>query len=186
MLSRALDPEIRNMFKTIEFQSIGHLLDVCHQHRDELQNVNLPKAQEDDIEKQVSDPKLLKQAMKDVRREKITVNGRSLPPAKTLKELVFVLTEALNSKPLTLSHGKNKRRKSKRSKKQAAAAASPFGKLTPQQTKVRWSRRQSARARFPRQRTVIQMLLLVVVEKPEEGRDWLGEGVLLIPRPLST
>ena len=122
MLSRALDPEIRNMFKTIEFQSIGHLLDVCHQHRDELQNINLPRAQEEDIEKQVSDPKLLKQAMKDVRREKITVNGRSLPPAKTLKELVFVLTEALNSKPLTLSHGK-KRRKSKRSKKQAAAAA---------------------------------------------------------------
>lgn len=125
MLSRALDPEIRNMFKTIEFQSIGHLLDVCHQHRDELQNINLPKAQEDDIEKQVSDPKLLKQAMKDVRREKITVNGRSLPRAKTLKELVFVLTEALNSKPLTLSHGK-KRRKSKRGKKQAAAAAAVF------------------------------------------------------------
>lgn len=126
MLSRAMDPEIRNMLKTIEFQSIGHLLDVCHQHRDELQNINLPKAQEDDIEKQVSDPKLLKQAMKDVRREKITVNGRSLPPAKTLKELVFVLTEALNSKPLTLSHGKNRRRKSKRSKKAAAAAAAAF------------------------------------------------------------
>lgn len=125
MLSRALDPEIRNMFKTIEFQSIGHLLDVCHQHRDELQNINLPKAREDDIEQQVSDQKLLKQAMKDVRREKITVNGRSLPPAKTLKELVFVLTETLNSKPLTLSHGK-KKRKSKRSKKQAAAAAAAF------------------------------------------------------------
>jgi len=122
MLSRALDPEIRNMFKTIEFASIGHLLDVCHQHRDDLQNIVLPKAEEEDIEKQVSDPKLLKQAMKDVRREKITVNGRSLPPAKTLKELIFVLTEALNSKPLTLSHGK-KKRKSKRGKRQAAAAA---------------------------------------------------------------
>jgi len=122
MLSRALDPDTRNLFKTVEFQSIGHLLDVCHQHRDALQNIMLPKAREEDIEEQVSDPKLVKQAMKDVRREKITVNGRSLPPAKTLKELIFVLTEALNSKPLTLSRGK-KKRKSQRSKKQAAAAA---------------------------------------------------------------
>ena len=129
MLCRALDPEIRKMFKMIEFQSIGHLLDVCHQHREDLQNIMLPKTEEEDIEKQASDPKLLKQAMKDVGREKITVNGRSLPPAKTLRELIFVLTEALNSKPLTLSHGK-KKRKSKRSKKQAAAAAAFRGANT--------------------------------------------------------
>ena len=129
MLCRALDPEIRKMFKTIEFQSIGHLLDVCHQHREDLQNIMLPKTEEEDIEKQASDPKLLKQAMKDVGREKIAVNGRSLPPAKTLKELIFVLTEALNSNPLTLSHRK-KKRKSKRSKKQAAAAAAFRGANT--------------------------------------------------------
>ena len=118
MLSRSIDPEIRNMFKTIEFQSIGHLLDVCHQNRDYLQNIMLPKAEEEDIMKQVSDPKLLKQAVKDVRREIITVNGNVLPPAKTLKDLVKLLTKALNSKPLTLSHGGKKKRKKKRSGKE--------------------------------------------------------------------
>ena len=32
-LNRCLDPAIRSMFKTMEFRSIGHLLEVCHEHR---------------------------------------------------------------------------------------------------------------------------------------------------------
>ena len=128
MLCRSIDPEIRNMFKTIEFQSIGHLLDVCHQNRDYLQNIMLPKAEEEDIMKQVSDPKLLKQAMKDVRREIITVNGQVLPPAKTVKDLVRLLTKALNSKPLTLSHdGTKKKRKKRRGKKLSSASITVHG-----------------------------------------------------------
>lgn len=124
MMSRSIDPDIRHMFKTIEFQSIGHLLDVCHQNRDCLQNIMLPKAEEEDITKQVSDPKVLKQAMKDVRREIITVNGHVLPPAKTLKDLVRLLTEALNSKPLTLSHGGKKKKKKRSGKKKSSKPGS--------------------------------------------------------------
>ena len=122
MLSRTIDPEIRQMFKTIEFQSIGHLLDVCHQNRNHLQNIMLPKTEEEQLTKQVHDPKLLKQAMKDVRREIITVNGHILPPAKNLKDLIKLLTEALNSKPLTLSHDGKKRK----STKKRASKKAPF------------------------------------------------------------
>jgi hypothetical protein len=32
-LSRCLDPHVRSLFKTMEFRSIGHLLEVCHDHR---------------------------------------------------------------------------------------------------------------------------------------------------------
>ena len=117
MLSRAIEPDIRRMFKTIEFTSIGHLLNVCHRHRDHLQNIRLPRAKEGDISAQCMDSRVLKQAMKDVRREIITVNGHILPPAQNLKDLVRLLTEALNSKTMTLSQGT---RSSRRSGKKSA------------------------------------------------------------------
>jgi len=38
-LARAIDPNMRKMFKTSEFRSIGHLLDACHDYRHPLENI---------------------------------------------------------------------------------------------------------------------------------------------------
>ena len=50
----------------------------------------------------LDDPKALKQAMRDLRREVIIVNGHVLPPIHSLKELVALLKETLNSRSLKL------------------------------------------------------------------------------------
>merc|ERR1711957_903689 len=46
--------------------------------------------------------KAVKQALRDLRREVITVNGHILPPVHSLKELVTLLRETLNSRPVKI------------------------------------------------------------------------------------
>jgi hypothetical protein len=112
MFARAIDPTVRKMFKTIEFQSIGHLLEVCHQFRDELQNIELAPnvcAVAENINTLCNSPEAIRQALRDLRREVITVNGHVLPPVTSRKELINLLTQTLNSRTLTSAPPKKKR-----------------------------------------------------------------------------
>mmetsp|Transcript_29532 Transcript_29532/g.71334 ORF Transcript_29532/g.71334 Transcript_29532/m.71334 type:complete len:853 (-) Transcript_29532:116-2674(-) len=104
LLARSLDPSMRKMFKTIEFQSIGHLLEVCHEYRYKLNNIELPPnvcAIAENIHSLCNSPEAIRQALRDLRREIITVNGHVLPPVTSRKELIQLLTQTLNSRTLT-------------------------------------------------------------------------------------
>jgi hypothetical protein len=91
-LAIILDPRMRHVFKTIEFQSIGHLLDVCHGFEYELSHIEVPP------DNTATDN--LKQALADLQREVLTVNGQPLPPVRSRKELLQVLSQTLNSRSL--------------------------------------------------------------------------------------
>jgi hypothetical protein len=118
MLARAVDPALRKMFKSMEFRSIGHLLEVCHQFRDKLQNIELAPnvcAVAENINTLCNNPEAIRQALRDLRREVITVNGHVLPPVTNRKELINLLTQTLNSRTLTSAQHKQRqtRRKTK-------------------------------------------------------------------------
>jgi hypothetical protein len=117
MLDTVLDHKMRHEFKTIEFQSIGHLLEVCQGFRHELQNVDLPPhmggISSEEISSLMQDTKVVKQALRDLKREVLTVNGHILPPAKNYMELLQLLSQTLNSKSL-IAAPHVVRRKSKR------------------------------------------------------------------------
>ncbi len=104
MLSTTIPSKLRMFFKNIEFSSIGHLLEICRQQSAALESVPLQRltASTD----RHSEKQTLKQAMKDLRREVITVNSHVLPPVTSYKELCRNLTEALNSRTMTLRHQK--------------------------------------------------------------------------------
>jgi hypothetical protein len=112
MFVRAMDPNLRKMFKTIEFRSIGHLLEVCHEFRTKLQNIELPPnvcAIAENVNTLCNSPEAVRQALRDLRREVITVNGHVLPPVTSRKELISLLTQTLNSRTLTSLPPKKKR-----------------------------------------------------------------------------
>lgn len=117
MLTRALDPEMRKMFKTIEFRSIGHLLEVCHEQRDKLQRIELAPnvcAVADNINNLIHSKEALRQALRDLQREIITVNGHILPPVNSRKELLSILGQTLNSRTLTAAERPRRRRGNKK------------------------------------------------------------------------
>ena len=119
MLSHTLDFEMRKCFKTIEFRSIGHLLEVCHDYRRDLQNIELgPKRVSDgkDINTLCNSSMELRQAIRDLQREIITVNGHVLPPVTSRKELLNLLSQTLNSRTLTWEPSKQRPRKHTASK----------------------------------------------------------------------
>lgn len=127
-LTRALDPTLRKVFKTTEFRSIGHLLKVCDEFKESLQNiVILPKdhllhASSKDGSSEVNilaspsfeynlndlceNKTAVKQSLRDLRRETIVINGHVLPPIKSLSELLTLLRERLNSRPVKLKDKK--------------------------------------------------------------------------------
>lgn len=108
VLSASINPILRQTFKGTEFTSIGHMLQVIHNHRELLNNISLPSFSsfncisshldgstayyEDD-----SNNKDIKQALVDLRREVITVNGIILSaPAHSKNQLVQILCDALH------------------------------------------------------------------------------------------
>ena len=95
MLSTVIDPQLRQMYKTAEFQSIGHLLEVYQSHRHMLQNIAIPPR----VDRQ-SEEERIRQAMKDISREVIAVNGSVLPRVTNRFDLIQLLTSALNIRPL--------------------------------------------------------------------------------------
>lgn len=101
MMSSAIDPIVRNTFKTSEFQSIGHLLEVCQGFRNELRSIELPPYNiYDGTSNDVDDAKV-KQALRDLQREVITLNGHILPPVNSRTDLIHLLSQTLNSRTLT-------------------------------------------------------------------------------------
>ena len=116
MLRTVLDNDLRHYFKHTVFHSVGHVLDECRRERDSLDNIALPPpwkegvfgmARGDNkgdvdaaIDRYISDPALVKQSLRDMRREIITVNGQILPPAHSHMDLAEHLGVIINS----LSH----------------------------------------------------------------------------------
>jgi hypothetical protein len=112
MLSRSVDPQVRHLFRTIEFRSIGHLLEVCQGFRYDLQHIEMPPSVNGDYDNRfnVDNVDAIQQAIKDLRREVITVNGQALPPVTSRKDLIHLLTQTLNSRSLTSNPKKSKRK----------------------------------------------------------------------------
>ena len=141
MLKAVLDDDLRHHFKTAVFHSVGHILDECRRERASLDNIALPPpwkegvfgmagggdtgADVDSAMKQyISDPALVKQALRDLRREVITVNGQILPQAQSHMELAEHLGRILHSNPeLSLSPRMTK----KKGRRRASVYASDFG-----------------------------------------------------------
>lgn len=119
MLTKALDPTMRKTFKTIEFRSIGHLLETCADFRPQLQKIELApnKYGDPDFQKLEDNPDAVRQAIRDLQRERITVNGHLLPPVTSRKELVHLLQQTMNSRALTSSPFKSRRKKSRSRRK---------------------------------------------------------------------
>lgn len=116
MLSTVIDSRMRHMFKTIEFRSIGHLLEVCQGFRNELFSIELSPdmggINDKDVTTLCTDVNAVKQAIRDLQREVLTVNGHVLPPVDSRKDLVQLLSQTLNSRTLTASYGYANKRKS--------------------------------------------------------------------------
>ncbi|KAL3800745.1 hypothetical protein ACHAW5_009315 [Stephanodiscus triporus] len=141
MLTAVLDDDLRHHFKTAVFHSVGHILDECRRERASLDNIALPppwkegvfgvagggdtSADVDSAMKQYfSDPALVKQALRDLRREVITVNGQILPQAQSHMELAEHLGRILHSNSeLCLSPRITK----KKGRRRASNYASDFG-----------------------------------------------------------
>ncbi len=131
MLRTVLDQDLRQYFKNSVFRSVGHILDECRRERESLDNITLPPPWTEGvlgvvssgerggdaiakrggggdnvdsaIKQYISDPELVKQALRDLQREVITVNGIQLPPANSQMEFAEYLGKVLNSKQLELS-----------------------------------------------------------------------------------
>eukprot|EP00804_Cyclotella_cryptica_P011976 CCRYP_004449-RA/>CCRYP_004449-RA protein AED:0.03 eAED:0.03 QI:153/1/1/1/1/1/4/361/620 len=143
MLRAVLDKDLRHFFKDAVFHSVGHILDVCRSYRESLDNIALPPPWKEGvfgmagggngstdmdaaIEKYCSDANLVKQALRDLRREVITVNGQVLSPAHSAMELAENLGRVLNSHQLIFSLSPKGRAMAKKSKKKTAFT-SDFG-----------------------------------------------------------
>jgi hypothetical protein len=143
MLRAVLDRDLRHFFKDAVFHSVGHILDVCRSYRESLDNIALPPPWKEGvfgmagggnsntdmdaaIEKYCSDANLVKQALRDLRREVITVNGQVLSPAHSAMELAENLSRVFNSNQLFFSLSPKGRAMAKKSKKKTAFT-SDFG-----------------------------------------------------------
>jgi len=144
MLSLAVDPVVRKYFKTVEFRSIGHLLEVCQYYKSDLQNISLApnvsvssiiadedlnssstnKATSRKNTSMLSNSTALRQALRDLQREVITINGHVLPPVTSRTDLIQLLSQTLNSRSLTSEPPRNRLKKSRRTRSKKGNARS--------------------------------------------------------------
>ena len=114
LLQTVLDPDMRQFFKTVEFASIGHLLETCVTYRPLLQRIEIPPTATALSSSSswtthtpnahgVHDQQQIRQAIRDLQRERITINGHLLPPVKSRSELLRILSHTLDSAMLTTS-----------------------------------------------------------------------------------
>jgi hypothetical protein len=102
LLASAIDPVVRSTFKNSDFQSIGHLLEVCQGYRAELRNIQLPPYNIYDVTMNKVDDAKVRQAIRDLKREIITLNGYILPPVSSRADLIHLLSQMLNSRSMNL------------------------------------------------------------------------------------
>jgi hypothetical protein len=148
MLALSIDGDLRSTLKNIEFRSIGHLLEVCQGFRAELTKISLaPDMRAPGFDLSLSakggedsrgarngddDRDAIRQALRDLQREVITVNGSLLPPVTSRRELISLLSQTLNSRTLasameknaalaSSSAGKSRRRRQQQQQQQRAA-----------------------------------------------------------------
>jgi len=115
MLSSSLDGNMRRFLKTVEFQSIGHLLEVCNGFRNELQSIELTPSNSGDGKRDLCEnPEAVRQAIRDLQREVITINGHVLPPVSSHRGLVTMLSQSLNSSTLTAKSNDKQQRERER------------------------------------------------------------------------
>lgn len=139
MLRAVLDSDLRHFFKEAVFHSVGHILDVCRSCRESLDNIALPPPWKEGvfglagggvntnskdnnnntdgadnmdkvIQRYCNDDHLVEQALKDLRREVITVNGQVISPAHSSMELAENLGRILNSNQMFAHTPKSKRK----------------------------------------------------------------------------
>jgi len=138
MLTRAIDPDMRNLLKTMEFRSIGHLLEVCHEQRAKLHRIELAPnvcSVADNINSLIHSKDAVRQAIRDLQREVITVNGHVLPPVTSRRDLLHLLGQTLNSRTLTAAERPSRKKKSPPKKKKAFTADS-LGQNNPSDSDV--------------------------------------------------
>lgn len=108
MLAESLDGNMRRYLKTVEFQSIGHLLEICQGFRNELANIQLmPSNAGNGMGDLCNSPEAVRQAIRDLQREVITINGHALPPVTSRRDLVNLLSQSLNSSTLTAKNNRD-------------------------------------------------------------------------------
>merc|ERR1712151_839882 len=107
MLRFTLPSKIRVLFKQTEFLSIAHVLQTCQEQSNVLSNLVLPSISHSTLRDTCKDDKALQQALRDLQREIIMVNGFILPTVTTYKELVQILGDLLNSR--TTNSSSNRR-----------------------------------------------------------------------------
>ena len=95
LLQLSLDASMRHTFKTVEFRSMDHLLDVCRHFRDEMQHIEVPAETTIPMAKMTGDDD---NSVADLHREIISVNGRILPILKSHDELTSMLHKTLKSR----------------------------------------------------------------------------------------
>ena len=138
-LTTALDREMRHTFKTAEFHSIGHLLEVCSSFRQELQNIELAPAKNNSNNNNSNisangapEPSAsgeegkLNQAVLDLQREVISVNGSVLPTVTNRSDLIELLASALNTRTVFeggRNNGGGGRNSSKKKKKKRRSSS---------------------------------------------------------------
>ncbi|KAL9188450.1 hypothetical protein ACHAXT_006828 [Thalassiosira profunda] len=136
MLRTVLDADLRHFFKNAVFHSVGHILDECRRERESLDNIALPppwvgggdaKDADEAMARYCSDPAVVKQALRDLRREVITVNGQMLPPSHSHTELAEHLGEILNSNQLVSPRKSMTMSRRRSTKKRMSNYASDFG-----------------------------------------------------------
>ena len=104
----------RSLFKTIEFQSIGHLLEVYHEYRSELRDIQLPLCEIKDFctasGGAITNAGDVSSSIRHLKRQVITLNGTHLPPVSgNTSDLVEVLTTAiLNADSIAWSNQKSR------------------------------------------------------------------------------
>ena len=152
VLTRTLDPSMRKLFKTVEFQSIGHLLEVCYNYRSKLQAIELPPnlcATAENVGTLCNNHDAIRQALRDLRREIITVNGHVLPPVTSRKELVSMLTQTLNSRTLTANSPKMKKPKGTRNRQAKSRRPSSLNPSDLDSSSEGASSNEGSRKKFP-------------------------------------
>lgn len=146
MLRTVIDREVRHYFKNAVFHSVGNILDECRRERESLDNIALPPPWKEGvfgmigsgdtkgdvdaaIKQYCSDPALIKQALRDLRREVITVNGQILPPAHSHMELAEYLGQILRSSQMMFSLTSPRRSMmvKRKSTRKRSSYASDFG-----------------------------------------------------------
>jgi len=95
-LAQVLPTRLRRVFHTVEFQSVKHLLEVCRSFQYELSHIDIPPAAGDIVNSKEEYDKKATQALMDLQRESLSINGQVLPPITSRDQLVKLLTSTLN------------------------------------------------------------------------------------------